>query len=102
MPASIDPAGRTYLLRPAGSIEAGTAYIARQEAKTGFDPPLVAAAYNAGGVYEEAREPNRWRLRCYPLGTGHHVDRWVKWFNDAVRLFRGIGPPAGSFTDMLT
>ena len=60
--------------------------IAAQLWSTRFDPPLVAAAYNAGGVYHDPVPANRWRLRCYPIGTGAHVDRFVAWFNDAMRL----------------
>jgi hypothetical protein len=51
---------------------------------TGFDPPLVAAAYNAGGIYENRGAANRWRLRQYPLGTGAHVDRFIGFFNAAL------------------
>lgn len=72
------------LLDPAVSIEAGTAYMASQLLHTKYDPPLVAAAYNAGGVYIDVSRPNRWKLRCYPLGTGEYVDNAVKWFNDAM------------------
>lgn len=71
---------------PSLSIQAGTAYIARQRKKTLFDPPIVAAAYNAGSPYREDAEGNRWRMRCYPLGTGEHIDRFVAWFGDAMRV----------------
>jgi hypothetical protein len=70
---------------PAVSINVGTAYIAQQFAVTGFDPPLVAAAYNAGSLRPDAGS-NRWRLLCYPTGTGAHIDRWVAFFNDAMRV----------------
>lgn len=73
-----------WLLQPAGSIQAGTAYIARQMGKTDLDPPLVAAAYNAGSVYQQNGPNNRWKLRQYPIGTSAHCDRFVKFFNDAV------------------
>ena len=72
------------LLVPSVSIAAGTAYMASQLEHTKFDPPLVAAAYNAGGVYIEVSRPNRWKLRCFPLGTGEYIDTAVKWFNDAM------------------
>jgi hypothetical protein len=71
---------------PAVSIDAGAAMIAAQFWATNFDPPLVAAAYNAGGIYYDPAAANRWRLRCYPLGTGRYVERMVAWFNDAMRL----------------
>ena len=71
---------------PFVSIQAGTAYIRQQEGRTDFDPPLVAAAYNAGGVYVQTGEKNRWRLRQYPIGTGKHCDRFVKWYGDALAV----------------
>jgi Transglycosylase SLT domain len=75
-----------WLLVPENSIQAGTAYIAQQRAATRLDPPLVACAYNAGGVYDNDSPANRWRLRQYPIGKGEHCDRFVKWFNDAVAV----------------
>jgi hypothetical protein len=71
---------------PAVAIDAGAAVIAAQFWSTRFDPPLVGAAYNAGGVYHDPEPANRWRLRCYPIGAGAHLDRFVAWFNDAMRL----------------
>ena len=82
-----DPSvGRAFLLRPEGSIQACGAYLASQRRLTAYDPPLVAAAYNAGGLYHDRAPANRWRLRCYPLGTGEHVDRFVRWYGDAVAV----------------
>src|SRR4051794_37888263 len=49
------------LLNPATSIRAGTAYIAQQRVSTHFDPPLVAAAYNAGSLRREDASANRWK-----------------------------------------
>lgn len=80
--------GRDFLLRPAGSIQAGAAYIGRQGTVTGFDPVFVAAAYNAGGLYHEDKPANRWRLKCYPLGTGEHIDRFVRWYGDACAVLK--------------
>jgi hypothetical protein len=71
---------------PLVSIEAGATYIWRQARLTGFDPPLVAAAYNAGGVRFNDNRANRWRLVQYPIGTSAHVDRFVAAFNAAMRL----------------
>jgi hypothetical protein len=82
------PIDRAWLLVPANSIEAGTAYIARQRQVTQLDPPLVAAAYNAGGVYHESAAANPWRLRCYPRGTGQHVTRFVQHYNAALVVQR--------------
>ncbi|TDQ82001.1 transglycosylase-like protein with SLT domain [Dongia mobilis] len=86
--ASGNPAlGPADLRMPAVSIDAGTAYIARQGGITGFDPPKVACAYNAGGLYHNTGSANRWRMRQYPIGTGAHADRFVAWFNDCFLLF---------------
>lgn len=74
------------LLDPATSIAAGTAYIAQQRVQTHFDPPLVAAAYNAGSLRRDDGIKNRWRIYCYPAGTGQHIDRWIGWFNDCMLL----------------
>jgi hypothetical protein len=73
---------RAWLLEPGNSIMAGTAYIASQMTRTNLDPPKVACAYNAGGVYPNDGPENRWKMRQYPIGTGHHADRFVRWFND--------------------
>lgn len=70
------------LLEPATSIFAGTAYIAQQKVTTQFDPPLVACAYNAGGIYINESSANRWRIKQYPIGGSEHADRFVQWFND--------------------
>jgi hypothetical protein len=83
--ASVD---RRWLLVPANSIQAGTAYIARQAKVTRLDPPLVAAAYNAGRLKHQAGRENRWKLRQYPIGTGKHCDRFVRFFNDAAEVLR--------------
>lgn len=76
------------LLDPATSILAGAKYIASQGRITGFHPPLVAAAYNAGGLYEEALPGNRWKLRCYPRGTGAHIERFCQFWGDAIAVLR--------------
>lgn len=75
---------RNWLLVGANSIEAGTAYIAQQARFTKLDPPLVAAAYNAGRLLHQPGARNRWKLKQYPIGTGEHCDRFVRFFNDAV------------------
>ena len=92
----------SWLLEPDNSIQAGTAYIAHQRPSTGFDPPVVACAYNAGGVYRQNGEANRWKMRQYPIGTGVHADRFVLWFNDCFRMYeRDGGAPALSFYALL-
>lgn len=68
------------LADPALSIEAGVRYLARQRPKTDFQPPLVAAAYNAGGLY--ASDDNPWRLRS----TGDHVARFCRFYGDCCAV----------------
>ncbi|WP_159351498.1 transglycosylase SLT domain-containing protein [Roseomonas harenae] len=75
-----------HLLDPGLSIEAGTAYIAQQRGSTHFDPPLVAAAYNAGSIRRDDGPANRWKLLVFPTGTGRHVDNFVEWFADCMRV----------------
>ncbi len=79
---------RAWLLNPDNAIKAGTAYIHLQRNVTDLDPPKVACAYNAGGVYPNNGAENRWKMRQYPIGTGEHADRFVRWFNDCFRLFK--------------
>lgn len=94
--------GRAWLMRPGNSILAGASYIAQQAGSTKLDPPCVAAAYNAGAVYLQKGEANRWKMRQYPIGTGHHCDRFVLWFNDAMAVLREQrDAPANSFTAWL-
>lgn len=88
---------RNWLFVAGNSIRAGTAYISQQRGITGLDPPLVAAAYNAGSLRHDVSENNRWKLVQYPIGTGEHCDRFVKWFNDAVAILatHGTRPSVG-------
>jgi Transglycosylase SLT domain len=72
------------LQSPKNSIRAAAAYIGAGRDQHHSDPPLVAACYNAGGLYLEDVLTNRWKLRCFPLGTGEYIDRFVLWFNDCV------------------
>jgi hypothetical protein len=99
---AISGVNRSWLLEPDNAIRAGTAYIARQSRHTSFDPPLVACAYNAGGVYVNHGPDNRWRMRQFPIGTGHHADRFVAWFNDCFRMYEADGgAPELSFFALL-
>lgn len=76
------------LNEPALSLDLGTAYIAFQRKKTGLDPILVAAAYNAGGIRHASSPRNPWRLVCYPAETGKHCTDFSRWFGDAMRESR--------------
>jgi hypothetical protein len=82
---------RDWLLNPRNSIYVGTKVIKNQERITRFDPPKVAAAYNAGGIYYDFSGKNRWKMRQYPLGTSKHVDRFIKFFNDFIFLCKNEG-----------
>jgi Transglycosylase SLT domain len=75
---------REWLRQPRNAIDAGMAYVARQARNTRLDPPLVAAAYNAGRLAHNPSDRNRWKLRQYPIGTSKHCDRFVQFYNDAV------------------
>ncbi len=90
---------RQWLLVADNSIHAGAAYINQMFPQTGFDPPLVACGYNAGGVYHQEGEKNRWKMRQYPIGTGEHANRFVSWFNDCFRIFASNGgaPPCSYY-----
>jgi hypothetical protein len=93
---------RRWLLEPANSIEAGTAYIAQQARDTALDPPLVAAAYNAGRIKYQDGSANRWKLRQYRIGTGEHCDRFVRFLNDAgYVLARHAKRPSVTLADLL-
>lgn len=85
---------RNDLLQPATSIAAGTAYISQQFHFTSFDPPKVSCAYNAGGIYQNKSNKNRWKMRQYPIGSSQHADRFVLWFNDCFRYFSESGAAA--------
>jgi hypothetical protein len=93
---------RGWLLEPDNAIRAGTAYIARQSRHTSFDPRVVACAYNAGGIYVNHGPANRWRMRQFPIGTSHHADRFVAWFNDCFRMYEADGgAPELSFFSLM-
>ena len=93
---------RAWLMVPDNAIRAGASFIASQAGKTGMDPPKVACAYNAGGIYYQGGEENRWKMRQFPIGTGHHADRFVKWFNECMGMFGADGTaPECSFCKAL-
>ena len=80
-----EPPASHAMYDPALNIELGTAVLKQRWAATGADPILVAAAYNAGGVYRSAE--NAWCLRCH----GDHLDRTAKWYGDACAVRRDAG-----------
>ena len=72
---------------PGFSVDLAAAYITqpRQVQITSLNPPKVAAAYNAGGVYFDPNNP--WRMRS----TGTRLDRFVAAYNSYVAWFREEG-----------
>ncbi len=76
------------LLDPETNLRAGACYIAQQRRLTAFQPPLVAAAYNAGGLHPPREgDDNPWRLRS----TGDHISRFCQFFGDAAFVAQGEG-----------
>lgn len=72
---------------PTTNIRAAAHYIAGQRKKTGYDPILVAAAYNAGAIYDassSSRYASRWHIRAWP----GHLDRAAAWYGDACAVLR--------------
>ena len=76
------------LCTPLTSVRAGAAYIASQKPRTGYDPPLVAAGYNSGGVYDDPTPGLPFSLRDFPAGEDRHVTRFCAFFNDAWGLVK--------------
>jgi hypothetical protein len=93
------------LENPTTSIRAGMAYMWRQAGNTRFDPPLVCCAYNAGSVRYQGGAANRWKMAQYPIGTSKHADRFVRYFNGAMRAVaakpEALKEPAASFVALL-
>lgn len=81
-----NPAPATHPLYNApASIELGVAEIRMRWTTTRDDPILVAAAYNAGGIYEAIHSP--WGMRAYD----NHLDRAAAWYGDACAALSEIG-----------
>lgn len=72
------------LYDPGRALTIGGGTLAKRWDRTGDDPVLVAAAYNAGGHYES--HANRWHLRS----TGNHLDRAARWFGDACAVLQEL------------
>lgn len=69
----------------ATNLDLGTAEIRSRLSKTGDDPILVAAAFNAGSL--KASDANDWNIRSH----GDHLDRASKWYGDACALLVEVG-----------
>lgn len=66
------------------NIDLGTAEIRSRLKTSGFDPVLVAACFNAGGLY--STDANAWHLRT----QGDHINRAVQWFGDACFVLSSL------------
>jgi len=77
---------QSWLLNVNNNLYAAARYIKQQAPATCYDPVLVAAAYNAGGLYKavpgQSKFGNPWHLRSY----GHHLDRATRWYGDALAV----------------
>lgn len=73
------------LYDPATNIEIGAAEIKQRLAMSGADPILIAAAFNAGGIYRS--DGNDWHIRS----QGNHLDRAAQWFGDACAVLKAAG-----------
>lgn len=93
---------RQWMFKTRNALTAAARYMRSQAKVTRWDPPMVGAAYNAGGVYHQTGEANRWKMRNYPIGTATHINKFVYGFNASMELFKAMKtPPATSFTAML-
>lgn len=89
---------RARLLDPMVSAMAGAAYIRRQaraaRLPTGYDPPLVGIAYNAGSLRPTRDATDPWGLVQTRRGSGAwHADSFSAFFGDALAVLRDQ-PPA--------
>ncbi len=81
-----EPPEELPLYDPEVNIDIGTAEIKQRWTKTGDDPILVAATYNAGGCYKSTENP--WHLRSY----GDHLNRAARWYGDACAVLKELQP----------
>ena len=99
---------RARLLDPMVSAMAGAAYIRRQaraaRLPTGYDPPLVAIAYNAGSLRPSRDATDPWGLVQTRRGSGTwHADSFSAFFGDALAVLKAQppAPETPSFTALL-
>jgi murein DD-endopeptidase MepM/ murein hydrolase activator NlpD len=80
------PAPAAHPLYEAGTnIDIGSAEIRMRFDGTGDDPILVASAFNAGSLREDAASP--WGLHAH----GDHLDRAARWYGDACEVLSQQG-----------
>lgn len=80
-----NPPAKLALYDPPTNIDLGVAEIRSRLSATGDDPILVAAAFNAGGLYQS--NGNAWHLKSY----GDHLDRAAQWYGDACQVLSEEG-----------
>ncbi|MAE13267.1 hypothetical protein CMO92_01770, partial [Candidatus Woesearchaeota archaeon] len=74
------------------SIELMAKLISEKSGSHNFDPPKVAAVYNAGSLRKT--DKNKWHM----VSTGDHISRWVGHYNRGVS--RGMDPCAGGYGEI--
>ena len=81
------------------NVGLGTGLLSMQRYVTRLEPVTVAAAYNAGGLYDPAGRRgyiegrNPWGLHCWcPPRGKDHISRAVEWYGDAMAVLgeRGL------------
>lgn len=82
---------RARLLDPLTSAMAGASYIRNQAVRarlpTGYDPPQVAIAYNAGSLRPSRDATDPWGLvQTRRSGGSWHADSFVAFFGDALAV----------------
>ncbi len=80
----LDEPDHLPLYDPPTNIDIGAAAIAQRATRTGSDPILVAAAFNAGGLYKS--QQNAWCLKT----TGDHLERAARWYGDACSVLQEV------------
>jgi hypothetical protein len=99
-------AERAEAMQLANNLRAGALFIAAGHQLTGWDPILVAARYNSGGLHDASspasRFHSRWHLRCWVQGAYVHLDRAAQWYGDAVAVLVEGAPRTvpGHVTDL--
>jgi hypothetical protein len=78
------------------ALRAGVHALALRSGETLFDPPLVAAAHLAGGLFLDRSAGNRWRLA--QGGPVVLIDRFLAAFNAAMQVTGSRAAPAGLTT----
>lgn len=77
--------GRAWLSVPRNNLMVASLVLRDDARATAFDPVLAASKYNAGSL--RASDKNRFGLRSH----GTHLDRFTKFFGDAVAFIAEKG-----------